>query len=70
MPEMMPQSSAPPAPDVTSLLLLVAVLALLACTGYVIYLGCSSFGAATFFRAIYSTDERIPQIAASVLALI
>ena len=69
MPEIMPQGSAQPAPDVTSLLLLVAVLALLGCTAYIIYLGCTSFGAQTFFRAIYST-ERIPEIAASVFTLL
>ena len=67
MPEMMSQSSVQPRPDVTSVLLLVAVLALLACTIYLIYLGCSSFGAGPFFHAIYST-ERIPEIAASAFA--
>ncbi len=67
MPEMMPQGSAKPAPDVVSFLLLVAVLALLVCTIYLVYLGCASFGAHTFFRAIYST-QRIPEIAASAFA--
>jgi len=45
---------------------LVAVLALLASTIYLIYLGCTSFGAHAFFRAIYSTS-RIPEIAALAL---
>ncbi|MCK4850297.1 MAG: hypothetical protein KAT11_03045 [Phycisphaerae bacterium] len=67
MPEMMPQGSVEPVPDVTSFLLLVAVLALLVCTIYLVYLGCTSFGAHTFFRAIYSTS-RIPEIAASAFA--
>lgn len=67
MPEMTPQSSVQPAPDVTSFLLLVAVLVLLACTIYLVYLGCSLFGAEPFFRAIYST-QRIPEIAASAFA--
>ena len=67
MPEMMPQGSAEPAPDVVSFLLLVAVLVLFASTIYLIYLGCTSFGAHTFFRAIYST-QRIPEIAALALA--
>ena len=63
MPEMMPQSFTSPTTDVTSFLLLVAVMVLLACTIYLIYLGCTAFGADTFFRTIYST-ERIPEIAA------
>ena len=63
MPEMMPQSSAKPVPDVLGFLLLVAVLVLFASTIYLIYLGCTSFGARTFFRAIYSI-QRIPEIAA------
>ena len=67
MPEMMPQGSVQSDPDVASFLLLVAVLVLLACTIYLIYLGCTSFGAQTFFRAIYST-QRIPEIAASAFA--
>ena len=67
MPEMMPQSSVQSDPDVVSFLLLVAVLVLLASTIYLIYLGCTSFGAQTFFRAIYST-QRIPEIAASAFA--
>ncbi len=67
MPEMMPQGSAEPVPDVTSFLLLVAVLALLVCTICLVYLGCSLFGAGAFFRAIYST-QRIPEIAASAFA--
>ena len=65
----MPQGSVQPGPDVTSVLLLVAVLVLLACTIYLIYLGCSLFGAEAFFRAIYST-QRIPEIAASAFALL
>ena len=56
------QGSAKSDPDLCSFLLLVAVLVLLACTIYLIYLGCTSFGAEAFFRAIYST-ERIPEIA-------
>ena len=67
MPEMMPPSSARPDPDVLSFLLLVAVLILFASTIYLAYLGCTSFGAGTFFRAIYST-ERIPEIAALAFA--
>ena len=67
MPEMMSQSSAKSDPDVLSFLLLVAVLLLFASTIYLIYLGCTSFGARTFFRAIYSA-QRIPQIAASAFA--
>ena len=67
MPEMMPQGAVRPEPDVTSFLLLVAVLVLLACTIYLIYLGCTSFGANTFFRAIYST-QRIPEINALLFA--
>ena len=63
MPEMMPQGLDQADPDVASFLLLVAVLVLFASTIYLIYLGCTSFGARTFFRAIYST-ERIPEIAA------
>ncbi len=67
MPEMMTQSSASSVPDVLRFLLLVAGLILLVSTIYLIYLGCSSFGASTFFRAIYST-QRIPEIAALALA--
>jgi len=67
MPEMTPQGSAKSDPDVLSFLLLVAVLVLFASTIYLIYLGCTSFGAHTFFRAIYST-QRIPEIAALALA--
>ena len=63
MPEMMTPSSAESAPNVLSFLLLVAVLVLFVSTIYIIYLGCTSFGAGTFFRTIYST-ERIPEIAA------
>ena len=66
MPEMMPQGLDRADPDVASFLLLVAVLALLASTIYLIYLGCTSFGAHAFFRAIYSTS-RIPEIAALAL---
>ncbi len=62
MPAMMYQDSAKSDPDLSSFLLLVAVLVLLACTIYLVYLGCTSFGVETFFRAIYST-ERIPEIA-------
>jgi len=68
MPEMMPQGSAKPDPDVLSFLLLLAVLLLFVSTIYLIYLGCTSFGASTFFRAIYST-QRIPEIAALALTL-
>ena len=68
MPEMIPpQTSVQSDPDVASFLLLVAVLFLLLCTIYLIYLGCTSFGAQAFFRAIYST-QRIPEIAASAFA--
>ena len=63
MAEMVSQGSARSDPDLSSFLLLVAVLVLLACTIYLIYLGCTSFGSQTFFRAIYST-QRIPEIAA------
>ena len=55
-----------PSPDVMSFLLLVAVLLLSACTVYLIYLGCTAFGAGTFFRAIYS-PEQSPDITAQVL---
>ncbi len=67
MPEMMPQSSAKPDPDVLSFLLLVAVLVLFVSTIYLIYLGCTSFGPQNFFRAIYSTQP-VPQIAALAAA--
>ena len=50
-------------PDINSFLLFVAVLVLLACTAYVIYLGCTYFGAGTFFRTIYS-PQKMPQISA------
>ena len=62
MAEMMYQGSAKSDPDLCSFLLLVAVLVLLACTIYLVYLGCTSFGVGIFFRAIYST-ERVPEIA-------
>ena len=68
MPETMSQGSVKPAPDLTSFLLLVAVLVLLASTAYLIYLGCNAFGAGTFFRAIYS-PQPLPEITASDLAL-
>ena len=68
MPEMMSQGSVEPAPDLTSLLLLIAVLVLLASTVYLIYLGCTAFGAGTFFRAIYS-PQPLPGITASDLLL-
>ena len=61
-----PLASEPAGPDVSSFLLLVAVLALLACTIYLIYLGCTFFGAGPFFQAIYS-PQRIPDIAAWVV---
>ena len=63
MPEMISPSSAESGPNVLSFLLLVAALILLASTIYLAYLGCASFGAGTFFRAIYST-QRIPEILA------
>ena len=66
MAEIMSQSpigSARPSPDVMSFLLMVAALVLLACTLYLIYLGCTAFGAGTFFRAIYS-PEQSPDITA------
>ena len=62
MPEMM-QGSVKPAPDLSSFLLLVAVLVLLASTVYLVYLGCNAFGAETFFRAIYS-PQPLPEISA------
>ncbi len=67
MPEMISQGSTKPEPDLSSFLLLVAVLLLLACTIYLIYLGCTSFGPQNFFRAIYSTQP-VPQIAALAAA--
>ena len=67
MPEMMSHGSVRNGPDVTSFLVLVAVLVLLACTIYLIYLGCTAYGANTFFRAIYST-QRIPEINAWLFA--
>ncbi len=67
MPEMISQGSTKPEPDLSSFLLLVAVLLLLACTIYLIYLGCTSFGPQNFFRAIYST-QRVPEIAALAAA--
>jgi len=66
MPDFLPESLAKPAPDVTSFLLLVAVLVLLACTIYLVYLGCTFFGAGVFFRAIYS-PQQAPEIAARVI---
>lgn len=56
-----PMGSSRTAPDVMSFLLLVAAAVLLACTIYLLYLGCAEFGAGAFFRNIYST-ERIPDI--------
>ena len=64
MAAMMYQGSAKSDPDLSSFLLLVAVLVLLACTIYLVYLGCTSFGAESFFRAIYST-ESVPEITGS-----
>lgn len=55
-----------PAPGVMSFLLLVAVLVLFACTIYVVYLGCTLFGADVFFRAIYS-PQQAPEITAQVM---
>ena len=69
MPEMMSPSSAESGPNVLSFFLLVAALILLASTIYLAYLGCTAFGASTFFRAIYST-QRIPEIAASAFAFV
>jgi len=66
MPDFLSGSSAKPVPDVTSLLLLVAVLVLLACTVYLVYLGCTLFGAGVFFRAIYS-PQQVPEVAAQVI---
>ena len=66
MPDFLPESSAKPAPDITSFLLLVAVLVLLACTIYLVYLGCTFFGAGVFFRAIYS-PQQAPEIAAQLV---
>ena len=66
MPEFLPETSARPAPDVMSFLLLVAVLVLLACTIYLAYLGCTFFGAGDFFRAIYS-PQRLPDVAARII---
>jgi len=66
MPDFLPESSAKPVPDVTSLLLLLAVLVLFACTAYLVYLGCTIFGAGVFFRAIYS-PQQVPEIAARVI---
>ncbi|NIA07091.1 MAG: hypothetical protein GWP14_05570 [Actinobacteria bacterium] len=66
MPDLVPATSAKPAPDVMSFLLLVAVLALLVCTIYLVYLGCTLFGADVFFRAIYS-PEQLPEVAARII---
>jgi len=66
MPDFVPEASAKPAPDVMSFLLLVAVLVLLACTIYLVYLGCTLFGAGVFFRAIYS-PQQAPEVAAQVI---
>ena len=69
MPEIISTSSAESEPDVLSFLLLVAALILLASTIYITYLGCASFGAGAFFRAIYST-ERIPEFMALAFPLL
>lgn len=69
MPDLMASGSfdqGKPAPGLMSFLLLVAVLVVLACTIYVIYLGCTLFGADVFFRAIYS-PQQAPEIAAQVI---
>ena len=66
MPDIMPTTSANPDPDVMSFLLLVAVLVLFACTIYLIYLGCTRFGADVFFRAIYS-PQQFPDVAARII---
>ena len=68
MPDLVTSTSGKPAPDVMSFLLLVAVLALLACTIYLILVGCSWFGADVFFRAIYS-PQQLPHIAARIIGL-
>ena len=66
MPDYLPEGSAKPAPDLSSFLLLVAVLVLLACTIYLVYLGCTLFGADVFFRAIYA-PQQAPEVAARVI---
>ena len=68
MAQFLPEGSASSTPDVMSFLLLVAVVALFACTVYLIYLGCTLFGADVFFRAIYS-PQRVPEIAAWAMGL-
>ena len=68
MPDLAPSTSARPAADVMSFLLLVAVLALLGCTIYLIYMGCTMFGAADFFRAIYA-PRQLPDVAARIIGL-
>ena len=68
MPDFQPQTSARPDPDVMSFLLLMAVLVLLVCTIYLVYLGCTRFGAGVFFRAIYS-PQQLPDIAARIIGL-
>ena len=68
MPQFSPEGSTRPAPDVMSFLLLVAVVVLFACTVYLVYLGCTLFGADVFFRAIYS-PQRVPEIAAWAIGL-
>ena len=60
-----PVGSGPADPDIGTFLLFVAVLVLLACTVYVIYLGCAHYGAGTFFRTIYS-PQKMPQISAGL----
>ena len=65
MPDYLPEGSAKPVPGLMSFLLLVAVLLLLASTIYLVYLGCTLFGADTFFRAIYS-PQPAPEIAARI----
>ena len=66
MPNLLPGTAAKPDPDVMSFLLLVAVLVLLACTIYLIYLGCNLFGADVFFRAIYA-PQQVPDVAARII---
>ena len=68
MAQFLPEGSARSAPDVMSFLLLLAVVVLFACTVYLIYLGCTLFGADVFFRTIYS-PQRIPEVAAWAIGL-
>lgn len=61
-----PLGSGPANPDIGTFLLFVAVLVLLACTAYVIYLGCAHYGAGTFFRTIYA-PRPMPPISAKLV---